>query len=467
MAEAAVESSASGSSLSDAEAVEAVEAAEAVEAVEAVEAQAKDDDAAAAPSRWARVQAFLLKWHLPLLLLLVILLGYAWPEPGTRANDVDLGGICFPNDVCVYDSLGSLCVTFIFVISGLKLKTDAIKQAASAWQASLYGVVAILFITPCAAFAVVQIDYAGVKEFAVGLALFFSVPTTLSSGPILVGQALGNVALALMLTVVTNIVGVFTAPLFVTWSLDIFVADQGSDSETGEDVDIDLDPVPLILKLVFTIIVPISVGKALRHFEAVRAFAKTYSVKLKLLSSALLVLIPWMKVSASADSFKEVSAAAFFIMWSVGTCWHLVFLIMNYSATQYALRLALHEQIAVVIVASQKTLPVSITILEFLPEDVIGSPGLVAIPIIVSHLSQILIDSYVAARFAVKVANLEKAKLREIEATSTVSDDASGADSAAADDIDSAAADDVDVAVQAEEHNNAQGQGLSQSLAST
>lgn len=47
---------------------------------------------------------------------------------------------------------------------------------------------------------------------------------------------------------------------------------------------------------------------------------------------------------------------------------------------------------------SQKTLPVSITVISFL--ESVGEEGLMAIPCIVGHMSQLFIDAYISSRWA-------------------------------------------------------------------
>ena len=54
-------------------------------------------------------------------------------------------------------------------------------RALSAWGATLYGCVAILALTPLAAYAALALPLAP-RELAVGLAVFCCMPTTLSSG---------------------------------------------------------------------------------------------------------------------------------------------------------------------------------------------------------------------------------------------------------------------------------------------
>lgn len=48
--------------------------------------------------------------------------------------------------------------------------------------------------------------------------------------------------------------------------------------------------------------------------------------------------------------------------------------------------------------ASQKTLPVSVVVIGFL--DDLGEEGLMTIPCIVAHMSQLFIDAYIASRWA-------------------------------------------------------------------
>ena len=63
-------------------------------------------------------RALLLKYHLPLGLLCGVVLGYAWPAPGRAVG----GKIAFGM------GLSSIDIFIIFLISGLKLKTDDIKK---------------------------------------------------------------------------------------------------------------------------------------------------------------------------------------------------------------------------------------------------------------------------------------------------------------------------------------------------
>lgn len=77
------------------------------------------------------------------------------------------------------------------------------------WAGMLYGLVAILAITPCFGFIMLLLPLRP-AEFSTGLALFCVVPTTLGVGVALTAASKGNQALALLLTVVTNLLGIVT-----------------------------------------------------------------------------------------------------------------------------------------------------------------------------------------------------------------------------------------------------------------
>jgi predicted Na+-dependent transporter len=155
-----------------------------------------------------------------------------------------------------------------------------------------------------------------------------------------------------------------------------------------------------IIQLLFTILLPLVMGKSLRNFAKCRVFAKKYGVELKVFSSILLSMVPWMKISATADEFGNLPAEALVATIAIAIFVHLLYLVFNYSVTTFVLNLPMKERKAVTIVSSQKTLPVAISILEFLPTDVVGAVGLATIPIIAAHLTQIIIDGFVAAKWA-------------------------------------------------------------------
>jgi sodium/bile acid cotransporter 7 len=112
----------------------------------------------------------------------------------------------------------------------------------------------------------------------------------------------GNVSLALLLTVTTNILGIFTMP-FILPHIAAAAALTGPTAATAAAAagpgaaTVVLQPLPLMLQLCQTILVPTFLGAAVRGL--VPGAAAAIDKRKKLLSyinAGLLASVPWMQV---------------------------------------------------------------------------------------------------------------------------------------------------------------------------
>lgn len=313
-----------------------------------------------------RLPTFLKKHFLPIGLVSVALVGLSFPRPG-----IYMAGL--PTQY--------VAVSIIFICSGMLLRTSEVRTALSAWKATAWGSFSILLLTPLIGTALaLQTPLA--PEFQLGLALFCCVPTTLSSGIALTIQAGGNMALALLLTVLTNTLGVFTVP---------FVLEQLLEA-TGK---VELSGGELLLDLCLSILLPLALGRLLQRFLG--EWIGRHRAGITMASNLALVSIPWMKFSQSAERLSQLLASSLVLVVLSGVLIHLLYLALNDGASRL-LRLPLEARKAVVILASQKTLPVAMTVLAFLPVPA-ETKGLIAIPCITSHLTQIFLDAFLATRW--------------------------------------------------------------------
>ena len=79
------------------------------------------------------------------------------------------------------------------------------------------------------------------------------------------------------------------------------------------------------------------------------------------------------------------------IIFFWGIALHLLMIIVNYIGAQI-IRVDLPQRKTLVVLASTKTLAITLSVLSFLPEE-FGDAGLMSLPLIIIHLTLLLIDS--------------------------------------------------------------------------
>ncbi|KAF8065642.1 BASS4 [Scenedesmus sp. PABB004] len=340
----------------------------------------------AARRRWAprapsaaRVRAFVVEHFMLLSFTAAAGLALAWPVPGVAVASLSVG------DVRVVQAVNNFVV---FLISGLTLKSDDFRALlrGRGLVSMSYGLFAILAVTPCFGFAVLRLPLTP-HEFAVGLAIFCVVPTTLGVGVALTAAAKGNQALALLLTVATNLLGIVTVP----YELRLVLSTAAGGSS------VSVDPANLVVKLLITVLVPSVLGKAAREASArVRAFVTRFRTPLSLFSTLNLACIVWQTLSGARGTLLQQPFTAVLLVVLASAALHVAMLLLN-AAAVWGLRLPLREGVATVIMSSQKSAPVAVTVISYLTPD-LKTQGLLAIPCILGQLGQIFIGSALAAR---------------------------------------------------------------------
>mmetsp|Transcript_2864 Transcript_2864/g.7847 ORF Transcript_2864/g.7847 Transcript_2864/m.7847 type:complete len:365 (-) Transcript_2864:321-1415(-) len=286
--------------------------------------------------------------------------------------------------------LSLMCIVVMFVISGLKLKTDEFYDALKSTTGCIFGLISILILTPLIGVGLSSLVHLEPIEFQQGLNLFFCTPCAINASVIFSKQAGGNSALSLLLTVAASLLGIFSTPLLLST-----ITSFGS---------VSFPVVDMIIKLLLAVLLPLLVGKALQECplgdHAVRRACGRHGKALGYVSNAFLVMIPWMKISAAASrgdlarvSLGDVGAAS---VWFCVV--HAAFLAFNLLACNLIGMDDMAKR-TVVMTASTKTLPLSLTVLGLLPPGMVDA-GLAALPCVLAQFIQTLADSCVASLWA-------------------------------------------------------------------
>jgi len=317
-------------------------------------------------SCWDWFSRFFIKNFLPISLIFAVAFGALIPAPG----------VFFNHKETIY-----VCVSILFCYVGLYLKTSDIQTSLKAYKAYTWGIISVLCVT-CVIGGLLtdQLNFReldieshnsrnttnlsnltktteipstedkgvvlGPFECRVGLVLYFIMPCTVGSGVIMLMNLKGDIAVAIMITVVTNIVGIFTIPLYLEWLI-------------YSDVDVQFDVGKMMLKLFLTLFIPLAIGKCLRFITKIRTFISVPSTKnkLKMIAFSALAFILLVKTSQSSHDggLKQINGltAVFICVWALTM--HLVFILLN-TTVSFLLRLPTDQKKTIIILASQKTL---------------------------------------------------------------------------------------------------------------
>eukprot|EP00892_Ulva_mutabilis_P004019 jgi/Ulvmu1/198/UM001_0202.1 len=330
----------------------------------------------------------LIQHFLPLGFAVALILGLSFPWLGATISSWKVHD---------YRIIPTINLVTIFIISGIVLKTKDVVSALKAPMGFIFGMLSILAVTPLLGLAVKEIPFS-VPEFGLGLAIFCAVPTTLSAGVALVQVAGGNWALGLLLCVCSNAAAVATMPFM----LRLLLSTGGSSGSSGA---VSFDVLKLLVSLLLAIVAPLLIAKTVRdNWTRLRRWGQAHATALSLTSNASLIAILWQSISrAQAEIIgAPLAQVALLVLACAGA--HSTLLLFN-TACALLLRLPRADAVAVVIMTSQKTLPVSIAVIAFLPSETYGRHGLLSIPCILGHILQIFLDSFLAARVAAYTAS--------------------------------------------------------------
>uniref|UniRef100_A0A2P2K7T6 Putative sodium/metabolite cotransporter BASS4ic n=1 Tax=Rhizophora mucronata TaxID=61149 RepID=A0A2P2K7T6_RHIMU len=137
-------------------------------------------------------------------------------------------------------------------------------------------------------------------------------------------------------------------------------------------------------------------------FNGLAEFVDQNRKLLSRISAIFLSLVPWIQVSRSRALLLLVNPAVFLLAVGMGALLHIILLAFNslavkgLSAVSGGSRSIFTKEEnanAFILVASQKTLPVLVAVVEQLG-GVFGESGLLVLPCVAAHLNQIIMDSF-------------------------------------------------------------------------
>lgn len=219
-------------------------------------------------------------------------------------------------------------------------------------------------------------------DLRMGLFIVTSVPCTLAAATLWTRMAGGNDSVALLVTCLTTCTSWLVAP---AWFAVMSVGGMGT-AQTAA----------MMRDLMVILIVPVGLGQTCQASGALARLAQRHKTTLGTVSQLLIIVII-VKSSVDVSDRLDVMANAFAFLGATVLCvgMHLTALAAGFWSSK-ALKFDRPSQIAVAFSCSQKTLPVAVFLFDSYFKD---SYPLAIVPIVVYHVGQLIVDTFIAEHF--------------------------------------------------------------------
>ncbi|MFO7666076.1 MAG: bile acid:sodium symporter [Desulfobacterales bacterium] len=276
-----------------------------------------------------------------------------------------------------------------FFLTGLTIETSQILKELQNIKVHGAALFSSLLFFPVLSYYLAHSFFSSSPDFVIGALIIGVAPVTIASGTVMTSIALGNVSLSLFICVLGNLFSIFTIPFMVNIILQL-----------GE-VSITLPIAKMLIELSVTVLLPVLLGQALR----IKLKSKIASARsgISIFNQSIVLLIILNALSSSIDGILHAGSMLLLIFLFM-ICLHLLIILIN-RFIAWILRLDLPSTAAFTIHTSQKTLTVSYLVWA---GYFAAQFPMAFIPAIAYHLTQMVMDTFVAHWFRRKS---ESAKL--------------------------------------------------------
>ena len=274
-------------------------------------------------------------------------------------------------------SLTSPLIIIVFFCQGtgvVKLKISSLKLYS---KALIIGFFISQVLAPILGYAYAK-TFNWQDDSLIGLILICTMAPTLVSGTIISEQAGGDKTASLLLTIIINILAVFTVPFNLSWTL-------------GQEVSLEVKP--LLIKLISLVLIPALIGYFFRSKKD--QFVKNNKNSFKYIPVICLAAVIYISMSKHIEAIKNLTLKMVFEYSIASLTIHITLLCIAYYAA-LAMKTGKSTAKSVAICCSQKTIPITIAIWT----SFFSQYALALLPAIVFHMAQIYCDGLIAKKWS-------------------------------------------------------------------
>jgi solute carrier family 10 (sodium/bile acid cotransporter), member 7 len=314
-------------------------------------------------------------------MIATVLFAYRFPQLGTT------GGIIHPELW-----LNQYGVSYVFLLSGLSIQLEQMKQAAYNMKLNTLIQSILFFVWPFGIGVPIRYFFTTILSQTVslskpvldGIVVLSCLPTTVNMCVILTSTVGGNVASALCNAVLSNILGIVITPMLL---FRFF----GS--------DITLPFYTMVKKLMTKVLLPVVIGQLLRaKVPAIQSWYYRHEKLLKRSQEIILLGILWNAFCTAITSNLGMGFKDGVALLTLLPILHVLALAGTFTFFSLPLlKLTRVEVIAAMFCASQKTLAFGLPIIQTIFEGN-ANLALYSAPLMLLHPLQLMIGSLIAPR---------------------------------------------------------------------
>ena len=308
-----------------------------------------------------------------LSIIVVIIIAYFFPEWGIENSKIPI------------NTISAIGISLIFFFYGLKLSPTQLRAGLKNWKLHLLVQGSTFLMFPLLVL-ILRPFIQNEEQETIWLAFFFlaALPSTVSSSVVMVSMAKGNIPAAIFNASISGIIGIALTPLWMGLFID--------NSQT------DFDFTEIYLKLIIQIILPVIFGLLLQRFFG--EFARKHSSKLTLFDKSIILLIIYKSFAESFynNIFSAVSLLdLLYLFIGVVVLFGLAFWLTGFIARK--LHMNKEDQITAQFCGTKKSL-VHGTVFSKIIFGNMATIGIMLLPLMLFHATQILVISVVASKRA-------------------------------------------------------------------
>lgn len=326
--------------------------------------------------RFARCFAVLMKFKFDWFftgLFLAVLLAWVMPEPGAKGGWLHA------------DVLNKAGVALIFFLHGVGLSFASLKAGTMRWPLHLVVQMTTFILFPMIGLGLYFLSRGVVsEELRLGFFFLCALPSTVSSSVAMTAAARGNVPAAVFNATLSSLVGVLVTPLWMGLVMET----------TGQSLSLG----KVILDLIIWLVLPLVLGQLFRPLLG--AFIHRHKKGVHIADRMTILLLIYTSFSESTKQGVWSGQGAQTIILTVLGSVVLFSLIMFITGKVCdRMNFPVEERITVLFCGSKKSLAAGVPMAQliFIAEP---SLGMLLLPVMVFHSTQLIICGWLAGRWA-------------------------------------------------------------------